>query len=345
MPTTPSSPSAQSALAWLRAQPHRPTTSAEALSLYIHALLLTHGFRPQEAPPTPDTPSTLPQALPAGWGRSGFGGRYRHSRSSLSFDVTYAVVGARLVVHAAAVEDDAQMHTAQLRVAEHVRDGVQFAHAEHTLDWDHVLERVDDVATIVQVQIAHRLVPDAAKEGYEQAAQANTTEAASASASASGGAGPPPPRGIIPPSHDPLRDPDHDPLRIGPPRRPGGMMPMPFPGMGDGFGSDDLLAPGLPRPGGFPGGGPGGMFGGGGGNLMGPGNFPGSGGRGWPRPEGVPPGARFDPYTPFGPDNDAERMPGFEDEHGIRGGGRRAGGRGGGGGRGRGDGAPPGMFF
>lgn len=330
----PSSTGAAAALIWLRGQSLVPSSRGEALALYVHALLLTHGFRPASA--NADSTETA-QQLPSGWGTGGYGGRYRHSRSSLSFDITATVVGARLVVHAAAVEDDAQMHTAEMRVADHVNEAVEFGQGRNAPQWDTTFPRGEDVATIVQVQIAHRLVPDAAKEGYEAAAAAAAGSSEASGSSSASGAG----RGgrrvamdrYTPADMDPLRDIDADPLRIGRARHPGYRQPT----MPGGFGSDDLLAPGLPRGPAFGGGG-----GLGGGNLMGPGNFPGTGTREWPRPEGVPPGARFDPYTPFGPDNDAERAPGFEDEHGLgrglgRGGGR-GGARGGFGGAGRGDG-------
>lgn len=36
-------------------------------------------------------------------------------------------------------------------------------------------------------------------------------------------------------------------------------------------------------------------------------------------PRGVPPGARFDPFGPVGPDFDGLPPPAFDDEHGLRG--------------------------
>lgn len=352
----PSPTSAQQALNWLAAHSPPPSSAPEALALYIHALLLTHGFRPAETP-SPSTPDALPETLPSTWGTA-WGGRYRHQRSALTFDIRLTTVGARLVMHAVVAEDDADLHTAELRVADFVDEGAVMTRegdGEAAVDWGRVLRRVDDVATVVQVQIAHRLVPDATKEGYEEGVHTIEEEGRrTGGGSASGMAGRIPGGGeregggrmgplgplrgepglIDPLRDDPLRD---DPLRIGGRR---------YPGVG-GFGRDDLVAPGLP-------GGPGGMFGGMGGgmggNLMGPGNFPGMGmgrgrGRGDGRPEGVPPGARFDPYGPVVPDNDIEGMPGFEDEHGLGLGGGRGRGRGAPRGGGFGEGPPTGMYW
>lgn len=298
-PTDASPPSSVArALAWLQSRA-APSTREEALALFVHALLLAHGFRPRGT-----AADASADALPREWGAAGYGGRYAHSRSSLTFDIRATRVGRRLVVNAVALEDDGEMHTLPLVVDDFVaEDG----------PWEDRLLRRDDVATVVQVQIAHRLVPDAAKEGYEQAAQgaggggAQTARAGSASAR--------------PAPYAPRLE---DPLRVGGPRLPGAWVP---PAVGGGeYGRDDLLAPGLPQVGRGRGLGIGGGMGG---NLMGPGNFPGrlGVGRGI-RPQGVPPGARFDPYLPFGPDNDMERPPGWEDEHGL-GGGTGGGGMGG----------------
>lgn len=250
------------------------------------------------------------------------------------------------MTHAVVVEDDAQLHTTELRVGDFVREVGTAAEGEG-VRWEDVLRRREDVGTIVLVQIVHRLVPDASKEGYEEGV--GVGEASGSGERASRGnvdVGGGPLRGggrVI----DPLRD--DGGLRVGGGGGSGG-----YGGVG-GFGSDDLLAPGLA-------GGPGGMLGrmgggGMGGNLMGPRNFMGAGWRGGDgRPQGVPPGARFDPYGPVLPDNDMERMPGFEDEHGLGLGGNgngRGQGRGALGGAGRGarrgggfgEGPPPGMYW
>lgn len=286
--------SATAALAWLRDQP-LPATRAETLAYYVHALLLSHGFRPSGTPLSAS--GAPPSTLPAEWGAAGYGGRYAHARSSLTFDIRATAVGARLVVHGVALEDPGEMHTLPLEIERFVGEGE---------GWAERLARREDVATVVQVQIAHRLVPDAAKEGYEQAASAREgAEGVGAARGANGQT-----RYVPVPMAPGMGVGGEEPLRIGGVRRPGDLLGV----GGDGaFGRDDLVAPGLPDVGGG--------FGGVGGNLMGPRNFPGrmGVGRGL-RPQGVPPGARFDPYTPFGPDNDMERPPGWEDEHGLGGG-------------------------
>lgn len=311
-----SSDGARAALSWLGRLRHAPRDGHEAVALAVHALVLNHGFRPAEAAVDADAAAELP----AGWGAGGYGGRYRHARSAMTFDVRAVPMGGRLVVHATPVEDDAQMHTLDVRVDQYVATGAAFpADAEPgATDWAATLQRLPDLATLVQVQLAHRVVPDAAKDGYEAAPP---EENARGSASSSAGARPMP---RMPLPHEPFpRQPEYpdDPLRIGPPpRRPGrNPYPDPYPNPLGGFGDDDLHAPGLPGRGGF-GGGPGGL---GGGNLMGPRNFPYSPNRpgrngnppvgiGGPRlpPGAVPPGARFDPFGPVVPDNDIELPPG-----------------------------------
>lgn len=344
-----STPAARSALAWLREHAPTPTNSHEAVALAVHALLLHHNFRPAgtaapddaelepaatpantaAAAPTTVTTAAAPATLPSGWGGAGFGGQYRHVRSAMLFDIRAVRMGGRLVVHAAAGEDDSRMYTVDVRVADYTSEtdlpGQQVAGAT----W-HNLTRIDALATLVAVQIAHRLVPDGAKAGYE-----NNPVVTGQSSQAHQAAPSPQPR---PDLREPQRtDPNYDPLRIGPIRQPR-MPAVPF-------GADDLVPPGFP--------GPGGMFQPGG-NLMGPGHFMAGDRR---MPPGVPPGARFDPYGPV-PDPDMELAPGFDDDHGLRGGqpsggfgrGGRAPSRGrGGGGFGGGgfgdDGPPPGMFF
>lgn len=272
-----------------------PTTAHEALALAVHALLVTHGFRPAHLPPSDTT-----AAVPESWTPAAPLGTYRHARSAMTYAITAAPLGARLIIHAVAEEDDAALQTLELRVREYVvADEAELAAlGADEAAWEAAFTRLDDLAALFQIQIAHRLVPDAAKEGYEDAAAAGTGEE--------------PPRERRAPRYE---DDYESPLRVGPGRVPGmtgggyGMMP---PGRGGGLGSDDLIAPGLP--GGF-GGGMGGPampgmggnlmgprhpgFGGAGaGGLMGPGGFGGGGER---RPPGVPRGARFDPYGPGDP--------------------------------------------
>ncbi len=277
------------AIAWLRALRHSPRDAHEALALYVHALLLGHGFRDAEDDVAPD-------ALRAGWGVGGYGGTYRHARSAMNFEVRATPLGARLRV--TAVHDAADdVATLDLRVADYY-DAEQDA-----ADWVDRLRRVDDAATLVLVNIAHRLVPDATKAGYEQGA---ASSAASSSDTRGGGAAQPRPQPAPRPAPPVVHD---DPLRIGPVRGGPRMPRIPVnPLVDPGFGSDDLLPQ---MPGGAPLFGPrGGAMGG---NLMGPRNFhPGLGQprRGGRLPAGVPPGARYDPMGPNEPDFDELLPPG-----------------------------------
>lgn len=231
----------------------------------------------------------------------------------MTFDIRGVRMGGRLLMHAAAVESDRHVYTVDIRVDQFVTDS--------TDTWGGI-NRLDDLATLVAVQLANRLVPDATKPGYEH----STGEASTSGAAASTSSNPAPrstnptPRPLPGPRPTP---PIHDPLRIGPIRMP---RPQPTP-----FGQDDLLPPGLPGFGV-------GRMDGRGGNLMGPGFFAPPGGGRMP---GVPPGARYDPVYPI-PDNDMEAMPGFDDEHALR-----PPPRGGPGGTGNGEdeGPPQGMYF
>lgn len=311
---TPTPAAATRALEWLRALRRTPRDAHEALALTVHALLLGHGFR--DADVDAGSESTVRED----WGVGGYGGRYRHARSALTFEVRATPLGTRLRVtgvHDAAQDDD--VATLNLPVATHyVESAADGAH------WTDGLQDLNAVATLVLIQVAHRLVPGAAKEGYEAG-----TQAAASSSNAQPQQAPPPM-----PAPQYLPPPDNDPLRIGPVR--GGPRPLvpPYGPEGfpaaDGFGQDDLM-PALPRMPGFGSVGGIGMGGGfgrggggmGGGNLMGPRNFmppfrgqaPMGRGRGG-LPPGVPPGARYDPMGPggVGPDNNIERPPPDDDD-------------------------------
>jgi PI31 proteasome regulator N-terminal/PI31 proteasome regulator len=324
-------PGVRGMLSWLHSVGHVPADGHEALALAVHGLLVQHGFRPHDQADASEQPR-----LPAQWGAAGFGGRYRHHRSALTFDVRAVAVGPRLVVHATIVEEDEVLHSLELRVDRYVRRDVDFsalavpANAEETrvanqtesprFGWDDVFENPLDLATLVQVNIAHRLVPDAAKDGYEAAAEAGTVPSAAATATATPAGGSSSDAGR-PGYRPPYRPDEDDPLRIGPPMRPGRNpygLPGIYPGGDDdlmdpspyGLGHDDLIAPGLPRP--LGGRGLGGL---GGGNLMGPRHpafgAPRGGIAGPPRV----PGARFDPFGP--PDPYSEYGPGGGGGDGI----------------------------
>lgn len=342
-----STPSAQFAINWLRENAPTPSDGHEAVALAVHAILLHYDFRPSNTETetarttaqnssnenNETTATAAPTTLPADWGGVGYGGQYRHVRSAMLFDIRAVRMGGRLLVHAVAGEDDTRLNTVDVRVgnfynnqtANEQNDGDGESEADDP--WAR-LRDMDGLATLVAVQIAHRLVPEGAKQGYEHGTPASTS-----TNDVNNNFNNVTPTPVPMPGPRPYPRPDYnDPLRVGPVRDPS----FPILGQAPPLGHDDLLPAGLPRPGL----GGGGMFGPGG-NLMGPGHFQGGRDR---RPPGVPPGARFDPYG-VNPDPDAEILPGFDDDHRLRGGtGMRLPPRGGRGG-GSGSGPPPGVFF
>lgn len=121
--------------------------------------------------------------------------------------------------------------------------------------------RANDVSTKLQAQIAHRLMPDAAREGYEAAATANITTTGLIVHGTHGqySSMPPPSRAYPQLGIDALCDPDHDFSCIGDVRRSGCLMQPRI--LGE-FGA--MPAQGLLRGLEFPNGGIGGGFGSGG---------------------------------------------------------------------------------
>ncbi|KAA8499727.1 hypothetical protein FVE85_7312 [Porphyridium purpureum] len=320
------------ALAWLGAAENCTPHGAErheALALVVHALLLNHGFRSAGTPVyehEEQMKSLEGIRLPSDWGKAGYGGKYCHSRSSLTFEIRLVPLGSRLVCHGAFLEDEREMHTLELNVDRYVLGGRQFEERvqapevtwKDAASWTQLFQNVEELAAVVQISLAQKLVPDSSKDGYADYAAARTTAAGASSGNSRTSAanrtaldyrqGEPP---IFEPSY-PQR---HDPLRVGPPMRARG---PPF-----GVGDDDLYAPGLPQFPSMSGGLPGGP---GGGNLVGPrhpgfgdpGRYSGGMGIGMPgrgmRPP--PPGARYDPVGPPGmglgePDNDMMMPPGM----------------------------------
>eukprot|EP00179_Madagascaria_erythrocladioides_P007325 CAMPEP_0198317768 /NCGR_PEP_ID=MMETSP1450-20131203/7202_1 /TAXON_ID=753684 ORGANISM="Madagascaria erythrocladiodes, Strain CCMP3234" /NCGR_SAMPLE_ID=MMETSP1450 /ASSEMBLY_ACC=CAM_ASM_001115 /LENGTH=348 /DNA_ID=CAMNT_0044021013 /DNA_START=34 /DNA_END=1080 /DNA_ORIENTATION=- len=310
---TDSSTAAAGAIAWLEAlgeaaQPGEKSHRHEALAMLVHSLLLRHGFRPEGleesrdeaggAGSSAEVAAEPVKRLPDGWTEGGYGGRYRHFRSAMTFEIRSVPVGSKLLVTGVSLEDESRMHSLELKVDDMVLTDVTSSDGKNgSSKWDGVFKDIAAVATLVQVNIAHKLVPDSAKDGYQEAAAADDNQRSEPTTAA--------PRLPYP---APLRDfdDDNDPLRIGPPRRPyaGGLDPTFPPGVPS-VGRDDLMPGGLPEFGRMPPmGGPG--FGGQGGNLLGPRNFGpvgpgrmgGFGGAMGGLPPGVPPGARFDPYGP-----------------------------------------------
>mmetsp|Transcript_4820 Transcript_4820/g.8412 ORF Transcript_4820/g.8412 Transcript_4820/m.8412 type:complete len:316 (-) Transcript_4820:190-1137(-) len=279
-----------------------PIDRHEALALLVHAFLVRHGFRPasvsvEDARESLNTPKQ--PVLPESWSHAGYGGMYKHFRSALTFEIRAIPLGSKVIVHGAFLEDDRNTLSLELNVQRYTND----SQTSNLSDYHTIYCNIEELASLVQINLAHKLVPDSTKDGYTEAT--NETQTASSTQ----------PRRRRELS---IPDYDDDPLRVGPPMRGYPSRPM-YPSVG--VGDDDLIPGGLPRmivpPGlGAP---PGG------GNLMGP-NHPAfgddrgfglrgpSGGIGGPRlPRGaVPPGARFDPFGPpgfpgnFNPDNDLE---------------------------------------
>lgn len=288
----------EKALQWLTSRQEQPPTDPhEAIALLLHALLLQHGFRAAE-----------PQgelATPSSWTLSALGGVYLHSRSSMRFHIRLTPVARHLVINAAADLPDATVHTLQLDTYEHTTPAPI---------WRERIARPSNIALLLAVQIAHRLVPDATKPGYEHAARATaSTSTGDSSAASNRPASSPiyvPVPVPVPAVDNPLRVPPRfgrdDPLRVPSPFGPHNPLHVTPP-----FGRDDILPAGLRDPLRDPM-----RAGGAGGNLMGPAAFQRMGGA--RRPPGVPPGARFDPFGPPMPDIDVERVPPFDDEHGLR---------------------------
>mmetsp|Transcript_22526 Transcript_22526/g.38896 ORF Transcript_22526/g.38896 Transcript_22526/m.38896 type:complete len:385 (+) Transcript_22526:105-1259(+) len=311
-------------------QGRAPVDRHEALALLVHGVLLFQGFRPtgQELVDYEREVKTYENArLPSQWGNGGYGGQYLHLRSSLTFEIRSIPMGSKLIVHGTFLEDDREISSLELKVDRYVSGGRTYSDLcdvlmgkdpspePRHLTWTKIFENREELASLIQINIVQKLVPESTKEGYEESkrqGQENQNRGSSNSSGggrpSSGGNGtdrrppPPEPMSVFPDFH-PLYP--RNPLNVG----DDDLLPAGFP-TGPGF-VPDLRMPGQ------------------GGNLMGPGHpgFRSGGGIGdMPRagsgtirlPPGVPPGARFDPYGPPGmgfgfgePDNDIEMPPGF----------------------------------
>ncbi|KAJ8907979.1 hypothetical protein NDN08_008080 [Rhodosorus marinus] len=301
---------AAGALQWLSGTVKSPPKDRhEAAAFFVHAVLLQHGFRPASCPaPEPGAENVPEKKVPENWNSAGYGGLYKHYQSGLNFELRMVPLGGRLLATATIVEQDKETYTADLRLDSYVRDDAKFDAEE--MNWDSSFKNVQDLASVVQLEIAYKLVPESSKGSRESGAQ--TAQASSASQMPE--PQPSRPLGVI----------EDDPLRIGPPRVPG------YAGIDSRFnpvGGDDLIPSGLYEPGMYPA--VPGTRGPGGGSLVGPDHpmfaprrdpDPGLGGPRLPR-GAVPPGARFDPFGPpgapggsfdpsrFGPDPDHDRPP------------------------------------
>eukprot|EP00188_Purpureofilum_apyrenoidigerum_P006059 Plantae.Rhodophyta-Purpureofilum_apyrenoidigerum.ctg8706.p1 GENE.Plantae.Rhodophyta-Purpureofilum_apyrenoidigerum.ctg8706~~Plantae.Rhodophyta-Purpureofilum_apyrenoidigerum.ctg8706.p1 ORF type:complete len:310 (-),score=42.04 Plantae.Rhodophyta-Purpureofilum_apyrenoidigerum.ctg8706:416-1345(-) len=297
---------AAQALQWLQATvKSSPADKHEAMAMFVHAVLLQHGFRPAKC-----TLSDLrgenaspEEKMPDGWKSSGYGGLYKHHQSGLNFELRMIPLGQRLRATATVIEEDDKTFDADFRADTYVRDDAPIQ--RENFQWDGVFKNVEEFASLAQLNLGYKLVPDSAKTVADESMGENTGSSTSTTRGAS----------------SQQQAPDRDPLMIGRPQRPNPYYPDPVPSFAD-VGGDDLLPAGLYRDGLRPH--APGFRGEGAGSLVGPnhplfaGRVPPNGGIGGPRlPRGaVPPGARFDPFGPpdvdpsrFGPDPDHDQPP------------------------------------
>jgi len=261
----------------------------DAIAFLCHLMMIQHGFRCVGLSEAQESREHDQQyQLPDGWNSSSdvYSFKYKHKQSSMTYILKCVTLGNKLLINGLTVEDG-KYHSLELNISDYFKSTEQSSLTDMYKD----LNKIDQS---FKENISNKMVPFQHKEGYESSVPAETQSAPTTASQNR----PSQPRQQPPQQPSRPRD-DYDPLRIGPIRGPGigGMMP--------GVGASDLYPSfgGFPgtRPPGFGGGGmmvgpnhPG--FGGGGGMMMGPPRF---GGRGLP--PGVPQGARFDPYGPFGP--------------------------------------------
>ncbi|KAK9898085.1 hypothetical protein P389DRAFT_65582 [Cystobasidium minutum MCA 4210] len=288
------------------------------IALLVHSIHTSLGFRQtRPAPPNIDSEGSTSQdplvrnKVRQDWfdGKSeeeSFSFEYRHEQSSLVFQVRIARLGGRTVVNAVAVEDD---KTATLDIV--TNDYTSSSNFPKALSSITSLSelfnsptRLNDLIKAYKVQVIQKLLPGLVKPGYNEE---NTTSARDGGNS--GGNAPPPSAGPSQPRPDLGGEGDG---RIGTP--PNFLRP---PGYGQNpleIGRSDLDPLGG-QVGRLPGAGGDGMLvgpnhplfnrersqenplGGGAGQAGQRGPW---GGDGFLPPLGAPPGARFDPITPFG---------------------------------------------
>lgn len=280
-------------------------TPQDALALLSHTLLTRLSFRLTSLSDASNAPveSYTDNVLPSTWtasAPSSYTFRYSHDQSSLNFLVKVVSLGARLLIHATALESN-RTESYEVEIDRFTSRSYwpwesDVPQKEPLINGFVSSTRVSDFVFGFQVKIVQKLMPGLQKAGYEEITdtdQGSTSATASSSSSSQGSRQLPPaapsrpdPEGYYPnlqqpPFRNPLiiGDRDLDPLG-------GNFGPPPLFGGGGGLGR-------------FPGGDDGG------GMFVGPNHpifrnrFPqggGFGGLGGP----VPPGARFDPVEPFG---------------------------------------------
>lgn len=279
----------------------------DALTVLTHAILSKLGFRLTGLTDEGAVQRFDDNRLPSQWSASGPGSytfRYAHEQSSLTFLVKIVSMGARLMIHATALESN-KTESYEVELERFTSRNFWPWPSSSTTGQSEPLvngyvssSRIADFVFGFQAKIVQKLVPGLRKEGYEEVTDADQGSSSGPSASSSSSSRQPPSQPWRP-SHDPDDDYPHNPLRD--PRTIGDrdLNPLGAGRMGGTFAPPPLF------------GGPGGRFPGGddgGGMYVGPnhpifrdrfqrptpdGNFGPGGGI-------VPPGARFDPVTPFG---------------------------------------------
>lgn len=292
----------------------------EALAALTHTILTRIGFRLTSLSDATGSVNVAVQTfpnnrLPPTWnqhGPSSYTFRYAHEQSSLNFLVKIVSLGPRLLIHATALELS-RTESYEVEVDRFTsrsfwpwsrpsaepraeQEGTQGASLSSSSSREPLVNgfvsstRIADFVLGAQAKIIQKLVPGLRKEGYEEVAESDQGSGSRAGPSAPPSSRQPPPvrpsvpddgfpddyGAAQPPFRIPLAigDRDLDPLGGPPPLFGGGRGG--FPGGDDGGGM--IVGPNHPM---FRD-----RFGGGGGGL-------GGGGM-------VPPGARFDPVTPFG---------------------------------------------
>ncbi|KAL0489653.1 26S proteasome subunit PI31/PMSF1 [Acrasis kona] len=287
-------------------------TEHDAMAYLAHLMMVQHGFRCVGLSEKSETKEHEQQyVLPDGWNASSdvYSFKYKHKQSSMNFVMKCVTLGNKLLINALTVEEGKHF-SLEIDVKGHYKSTDQTDISDRYKD-------INEIESLFKNNISNKMVPYQHKEGYEATTPSQSQNTTTTTTTNTAPTSQQQPRQPVRPSR---REDDYDPLRIGPVRRPdvGRMIPD--------VGSSDLYPSFAGPTRGVPGFGGGGMMVGpnhpgfGGGGMMMPG--PGFGGRG-ALPPGVPQGARFDPYSPFGPrappgranpNPDHFRPPQFEDD-------------------------------
>ena len=236
----------------------------DALTLLSHTLLTRLSFRLTSLSDasTAQVENFPSNVLPSSWNSSGpssYTFRYAHDQSSLHFLLKVVSLGARILIHATALESN-RTESYELEVDRFTSRSywpwqTDAKHSEPLINGFVSSTRVADFVFGFQAKIVQKLIPGLRKEGYEEVTdtdQGSTSAAASSSTSSSAQRQQPAPRSPRnddyerpsmqqPPFRNPLTigDRDLNPLggNFGPPPMFGGGNPLGrFPGGDDGGG-------------------------------------------------------------------------------------------------------------